>query len=60
MSRRLLVAVALVIASSTVSACAESVTAPRQPTLAPSTPRYEAFDPGTCRGGWNGSTGRCE
>jgi hypothetical protein len=59
MSRPLCAALALVLASSSLTACAESVTAPQSPTLAPSAPRLDAFDPGTCNCGWNSSTGRC-
>jgi ABC-type oligopeptide transport system substrate-binding subunit len=58
MSCRLLVALVLVVASS-LTACGESVTAPSQPPLAPSSPRYDSFDPGVCRGGYILSEGRC-
>ncbi len=60
MSRRALAVIAVVVASSSLAACSESVTAPQQPTLAPSTPRQDTFDPGMCKGVWNNSTGRCE
>jgi len=59
MSRRLFAALTLVVASSCLTACADSVTAPQSPTLAPSTLRLDTIDPGTCKGGWNSSTGRC-
>ncbi len=59
MSRRLFAALALVLVSSSLAACAESVTAPQSPTLTPSTPRLDAFDPGTCKNGWIDSLGRC-
>jgi ABC-type oligopeptide transport system substrate-binding subunit len=55
---RLFVALVLVVASS-LTACAESVTAPSQPPLAPSGPRYDSFDPSLCRGGYILSEGRC-
>lgn len=59
MSRRLIVALALIVASSSLTACANSVTAPQQPILAPSTHLHDAFDPSTCRGGYILSEGRC-
>jgi hypothetical protein len=59
MSRRAFTVIALVVASSSFAACSESITAPQQPTLSPTAPRRDAFDPGTCKGGWNDSTGRC-
>jgi hypothetical protein len=59
MPRRLFAALALVAATSSLSACAEQVTAPRQPLLAPSTPRHEVFDPSTCKSGWISTEGRC-
>lgn len=58
MSRRILAALALV-ATSTFSACSEPITAPRQPTAAPSAPRYDTFDPGVCESGWISTDGRC-
>ena len=57
MPRRLLAALALVVASSTLTGCAESVTAPQL--RAPTTPRHDSFDPSTCRGGYILSEGRC-
>ena len=59
MSRRLLAALALVLVSSSLTACADSVTAPQSRTLAPSAPRLDAVDPGTCKSGWIDSLGRC-
>jgi hypothetical protein len=58
MSRRILAALALV-ASSTFAACAEPVTAPRQPLVAPSTPRQQAIDASSCKSGWISTEGRC-
>jgi hypothetical protein len=59
MSRRLFAALALVVATSSFSACANSVTAPQPRTLAPSGPRLDVTDPHTCKGGWSSSEGRC-
>jgi len=59
MSRRALVVFALVIVSASLTGCAESVTAPRQPTLAPSTPRPDLTGRATCNGGYILSEGRC-
>jgi len=58
MSRRILAALALAATSSLI-ACSEPLTAPRQPTVAPSAPRYDAFDPGACKSGWISTDGRC-
>jgi hypothetical protein len=58
MSCRLFLALVIVVASS-LTACAESVTAPSQPSLAPSGPRHDTFDPSVCRGGYILSDGRC-
>jgi hypothetical protein len=59
MSRRLFATFALVVATSWLAACAESITAPQPPTFAPSTPRLDTLDPSTCRGGFIMSEGRC-
>jgi hypothetical protein len=59
MSCRVLALFALVVGSSSLTACAEHVTAPQQPTLAPSTPRQDAFDPSSCKSGFILSEGRC-
>ena len=59
MSRRVLAVIALVVASSSLTACADSVTAPRQPTLAPSTSRESELAPSACKGGYILSEGRC-
>ncbi|MFL5620016.1 MAG: hypothetical protein ACJ79A_16675 [Gemmatimonadaceae bacterium] len=59
MSHRALALFALVVGSSSLTACAEPVTAPRQSTLAPSTPRHDAFDPSSCKNGYILSEGRC-
>ena len=59
MSRRALAVTALVLASSSLAACAESVTAPQQPTLAPSTLRPGVVEPSNCTGGYILSEGRC-
>ena len=58
MSRRVLAVIALVVASSSLTACADSVTAPRQPTLVPST-SGSVLAPSTCKGGYILSEGRC-
>ena len=58
MSRRFLAVLALA-ASSTLSACAESVTAPRSPLATPSAPSQDAFDPSACKSGWISTEGRC-
>ena len=60
MSRRILVALVLVAASSSLVSCADPVTAPATPTLAARTlaaPEGAALT--TCRGGWVSSAGRC-
>jgi hypothetical protein len=59
MSRRPLVLFALVIVSASLAGCAESVTAPPQPTLAPSTPRPDLIERSGCPGGYILSEGRC-
>ena len=56
MSRRALAVMALVLASTFFAGCADSVTAPPQPTLAPPAPQLQA---GTCKGGYVLSEGRC-
>ena len=58
MSRRALAALALVVCSS-LTACADSVTAPPQPTLAPAAPQHDAISRGSCKGGYILSEGRC-
>lgn len=61
MRRRTIAALALVLASSSFSACADAVTAPARPTIAPTAaPTLDAGDLTTCRGGWVSSAGRCE
>ena len=57
MSRLALVVLALVVCSS-LTACADSVTAP-QPTLAPSAPQHDAMSRSSCKGGYILSEGRC-
>jgi len=59
MSRRAFALIALVVVPASLTACAESVTAPQQPVLAPSTPRQDASVPSTCKGGFILSDGRC-
>ena len=59
MSRRPLVLFALVIVSASLAGCAESVTAPSQPTLAPATPQPDLVEPSGCKGGYILSEGRC-
>lgn len=59
MSRRFFAVLALVAAISSLSGCAEQVTAPRQQRLTPSTPRDEVFDASTCKSGWISTDGRC-
>jgi len=59
MSRRALTVIALVVASSSLTACAESVTAPGPRTLAPSASGADVSSPSTCRGGYILSEGRC-
>jgi ABC-type oligopeptide transport system substrate-binding subunit len=59
MSSRLFAALVFVVAS-LLTACAESVTAPERPPLAPSSPRHDSFDPSVCRGGVILSEGRCD
>jgi hypothetical protein len=60
MSRRVLVVFALVAVSASLTGCSESVTAPQQPTLAPSAPRStDGLEPGHCKGGYVLSEGRC-
>ena len=58
MSHRVLAVIALAVASSSLTACADSVTAPRQPTLVPST-SGSALASGACKGGYILSEGRC-
>ena len=59
MSRRTLAVVALVVASTSFTACAESVTAPRQPTITPSAPKADVQEQSPCKGGYILSEGRC-
>jgi hypothetical protein len=56
MSRRALAVIALVLASASLTGCAESVTAPPQPTLAPPGSQPQAA---SCKGGYVLSDGRC-
>jgi hypothetical protein len=59
MSRRIVTFVSLVATSSLV-ACADAATAPRRSIVSPlAGPSRELIDPGTCRGGWSASEGRC-
>jgi hypothetical protein len=58
MSRRALAVLALVSCTS-LTACADSVTAPPQQTLAPSAPRHDAVSRSSCKGGYIMSEGRC-
>jgi hypothetical protein len=59
MSRRALVVFALAVSASLIG-CADSITAPPQPTVAPSTPRSTGVqEPGACKGGYVLSEGRC-
>jgi len=58
MSRRALAVLALVVCSS-LAACADSVTAPSQPTLAPAAPQHDAISRTSCKGGYILSEGRC-
>ena len=57
MSRRALAVFALVACSS-LTACADAVTAPPQRTLAPSAPRHDAISGSSCKGGYILSEGR--
>ncbi len=59
MSRRVLAVIALVVVSSSLTACADSVTAPRQSPLVPSTSRESELAPSSCKGGYILSEGRC-
>lgn len=60
MSRRTLVVFAAVVVSASLTGCSDSVTAPQQPTLAPSTPRASgAQEQSRCMGGYVLSEGRC-
>ena len=58
MSRRALMVFAAVVVSASLTGCSESVTAPRQPTLAPSAPRPD-LGAQSCKGGYILSEGRC-
>ena len=58
MSRRALALLALVVCSS-LTACADSVTAPPQPTLASVAPQHDAVNRSSCKGGYILSEGRC-
>jgi len=58
MSRRALAVLALVVCSS-LTACADSVTAPRPATLAPSAAQHDAMSRSSCKGGYILSEGRC-
>jgi hypothetical protein len=60
MSRRMLALLALVVTVSSMTACADSLTAPERRSMTPSaTPIYDAMRSGSCKGGWVSSTGRC-
>jgi len=59
MSRRALAVIALVLAPMSFTGCTESVTAPPQPTLAPSAPQPDALVRSRCKGGYILSEGRC-
>ena len=59
MYRRSIVLLTLVAASS-LAACADTVTAPASPSVAPRTHAAPGGATlGSCRGGWLSSTGRC-
>jgi hypothetical protein len=58
MSRLALAVLALVVCSS-LTACADSVTAPSQRTLTPPAPQHDAVNKSSCRGGYILSEGRC-
>lgn len=61
MSRRTIAVLAFALVPSSLAGCADAVTAPARPTIAPAAaPMLEAGDLTTCRGGWVSSTGRCE
>jgi hypothetical protein len=61
MSRRTIALLALALVSPSLVGCADAVTAPARPTIAPAAaPTLETGDLTTCRGGWVSSTGRCE
>jgi hypothetical protein len=59
MSRRALVVFAAVVVFASLTGCSESVTAPRQPTLAPSAPQPDLAAQSRCKGGYILSEGRC-
>ena len=59
MSRRALAVLAALAVCSSLTACADSVTAPPQQTLAPSAPRHDAINRSSCKGGYILSEGRC-
>ena len=59
MSRRALAVLALVMMSASLAGCADAVTAPPQPTLAPATPRPDLIEGSSCPGGYILSEGRC-
>ena len=59
MSRRAIVVFALVVSAS-LAGCSDSITAPEQPTLAPSAPSNGGVQqPSGCNGGYVLSEGRC-
>jgi len=61
MSRRRIVVLTLIAASSSLAACADPATAPTRPTPTVGTLMLlEAKSPTTCRGGWVSSAGRCQ
>jgi hypothetical protein len=59
MSRRVLAVIALVVVCSSLTACADSITAPRQPALASSTSQRDAISRSSCKSGYILSEGRC-
>ena len=58
MPRRALV-IALAVVSASLTSCAESITAPQQPTVAPSAPHPDMVEKTLCKGGYILSEGRC-
>ena len=59
MSRRSILVLAAVAASAALAGCADPVTAPNRPTLAPRAASAPGASVAACRGGWVSSTGRC-
>ena len=61
MSRRRILVITLIVASSSLAACADSVTAPGAPMPTANTLKLvDEKAPAACRGGWVSSAGRCE